>query len=104
MTIDGGTTVMHCRALTQADFDRWINAFRTFIAANRAGSGHRKLPSTSFTSLGPGGSLVLSATPDAELNPILESVQALKRVSIFACDCLLHIILKSDGETSNNSP
>ena len=29
--IDSGATVMHCKALTEADFDRWTAALKTFI-------------------------------------------------------------------------
>ncbi|KAL8280331.1 hypothetical protein RQP46_007248 [Phenoliferia psychrophenolica] len=29
--IDSGSTVMHCKALTEGDFDRWTNALKTFI-------------------------------------------------------------------------
>lgn len=29
--IDSGNTVMHCKALSEADFDRWTDALRAFI-------------------------------------------------------------------------
>ncbi|KAM0749584.1 hypothetical protein T439DRAFT_327262 [Meredithblackwellia eburnea MCA 4105] len=36
--IDNGANVMHCKALTQGDFDRWTTALRGFIIGGQEGS------------------------------------------------------------------
>jgi hypothetical protein len=69
---------MHCRALTQDDFDQWINAFRGFILPEKK-DGHMRMPSTSFVTLGPVGTM-RSVTPDHGVNPILDNLHAVGQV------------------------
>lgn len=72
--IDSGNTVMHCKALTEVDFDRWTQALRGFISGT---------VQESTTRGGRVASIGALDRPPVGLEAILSAVGGLSLVSRF---------------------